>query len=237
MQAVILVGGLGTRLRPFTKVIPKPLLPIGEKSVLQIQISRLKEYGFKDIFLATGYKSEYIKSFFGDGSVLGVNLTISKEEKPLGTCGPLTLLKEKLKSPFIVINGDILTTIDFGKLYKYALDVKSDLVVVTKKIRTPFDFGNVKTKGNFIIDVKEKPIYEIEIIAGIYVLKTGIFKYIPVNEYYGMDQLIKNLLKDNLPVARYLMQEYWLDIGRVGDYKMAQDIYEKHFANNKEVIK
>lgn len=229
MQAVILAGGLGARLRPFTEVIPKPLLPIGEKSVLEIQISRLKKYGFKDIFLATGHKSEYIQSFFGDGSKLGVNLTISKEEKPLGTCGPLTLLKEKLKKPFIVMNGDILSTIDFGKLYRYALDVNSDLVVVTKRIRTPFDFGNVKIKGNFIIDVEEKPVFEIEIIAGIYVLKPGIFKYTRTNEYYGMDQLIKDMLRNNLPIASYLMQEYWLDIGRVGDYKMAQDAYKKYF--------
>lgn len=229
MQAVILAGGLGTRLHPFTEVIPKPLLPIGEKSVLEVQISRLKKYGFKDVFLATGYKSEYIESFFGDGSTLGVKLTVSKEVKPLGTCGPLTLLKEKLKRPFIVMNGDILSTIDFDKLYRYALDVSSDLVVVTKKIRTPFDFGNVKIKGNFIVDVEEKPIFEIEIIAGIYVLKPGIFKYIPTNEYYGMDQLITDMLRNNLPVARYLMQEYWLDIGRVGDYKTAQNIYKKYF--------
>ena len=95
----------------------------------------------------------------------------------------------------------------------------------------------MKTKGDFIIGVNEKPIFEIEIIAGIYVLKPKIFDYIPTNEYYGMDQLIKDMLRDNLPVARYLMQEYWIDIGRVGDYKKAQDIYEEHFANNKEVMK
>src|SRR5512135_2689713 len=106
MKAVILAGGLGSRLKPFTEVIPKPLLPIGEKSVLEIQIGRLKKYGFDEIYLATNYKSEYIGNFFGDGSRYNVKLTISKEDKPLGSAGPLLLLKEQLTEPFIVMNGD-----------------------------------------------------------------------------------------------------------------------------------
>ena len=118
MKAVILAGGLGKRLKPFTEAIPKPLLPIGEKSIIEIQILRLKKYGFTDIYLATNYKSEYIKSFLGSGKQFGVKITVSKEEKPLGTCGPLTLLKDNLQSPFLVINGDILTTINFERLYK-----------------------------------------------------------------------------------------------------------------------
>jgi len=105
MKAVILAGGLGTRLRPFTEIIPKPLLPIGEKSVLEIQIEHLKKNGFDEIFLATNYKSEYIENFFGDGSRYGVKLRVSKEDKPLGTVGPLTLLREQLAEPFLVING------------------------------------------------------------------------------------------------------------------------------------
>ena len=122
MKVVILAGGLGTRLKPFTEVIPKPLLPIGEKSVLEIQIERLKKFGFDEIFLATNYKSQYIEGFFGDGSRYGVKLSISKEDKPLGTAGPLLLLKEQLTEPFIVMNGDILSLIDFSKLYEFATD-------------------------------------------------------------------------------------------------------------------
>lgn len=120
MKAVILAGGLGTRLRPFTEIIPKPLLPIGEKSVLEIQIDRLKESGFYEIFLATNYKSEYIENFLGDGSRYGVKLTISKETKPLGTVGPITLLREHLAEPFLVINGDVLTNFNFHKIYEFA---------------------------------------------------------------------------------------------------------------------
>ena len=108
MKAVILSGGLGTRLRPFTEVIPKPLLPIGEKAVLEIQIEHLKKHGFERIWLATNYKSDYIENFFGDGSKYGVKLHISKEDKPLGTVGPVKLLQDQLSEPFLVMNGDIL---------------------------------------------------------------------------------------------------------------------------------
>ena len=133
MVAVILAGGLGSRLRPFTQIIPKPLLPIGEKSVLEIQIENLKKHGFDEIILATNYKSQYIEKFFGDGSDYGVKLTISKEEKPLGTVGPLTLLKDRLKEPFLMMNGDILTLMDFSKLYEFAINNTSDLVIKIKK--------------------------------------------------------------------------------------------------------
>ena len=113
MKAVILAGGLGSRLEPFTRVIPKPLLPIGEKAVLEIQIERLREHGFDEIYLATNYKSKYIRNFFGDGSQYNVQLTISEEQMPLGTAGPLKLLQDKFDEPFLVMNGDILSLINF----------------------------------------------------------------------------------------------------------------------------
>ena len=228
-QAVILAGGLGLRLKPFTEAIPKPLLPIGEKSIIEIQILRLKKYGFTDIYLATNYKSEYIKSFLGSGKQFGVKITVSKEEKPLGTCGPLTLLKDNLQSPFLVINGDILTTINFERLYKYAKSIESDFTVVTKELIMPYAFGKIYSKGDFITGVEEKPNLRNEIIAGIYIMKTEIFKYIPEDEYFGMDNLIKNMLKHNIPIAKYRMDELWLDIGQLPDYEKAQDIYNEHF--------
>lgn len=229
MQAVILAGGLGSRLKPFTEIIPKPLLPVGEKSVLEIQINRLKMHGFNEIFLATNYKSEYIQNFFGDGVKLGVKLTISKETMPLGTCGPLSLLKDKLTQPFLVMNGDILTTADFTKIYNFALDINSDFTVVTKEIITPFEFGNVYSRGNYIYKVEEKPNIKTEIIAGIYILKSPVLNLIPDNQYFGMDNLIKTMLSKNMAVARYLLTEYWIDIGRMEDYHKAEMAYNKHF--------
>ena len=147
MKAVILAGGLGKRLKPFTEIIPKPLLPIGEKAVLEIQIEHLKDNGFDHIYLATNYKSNYIENFFGNGDKYGVKLTISKEEKPLGTAGPIKLLQHELKNePFLVMNGDILTRLSYRKLYEFADKKNPLLTLATKDIYTPFQFGNIYTQ-------------------------------------------------------------------------------------------
>ena len=229
MKVVILAGGLGSRLKPFTEVIPKPLLPIGEKSVLEIQIERLKKYGFNEIYLATNYKSQYISGFFGDGSRYGVKLEISNETKPLGTAGPLLLLKERLTEPFIVMNGDILSLIDFSKFYEFAIKQESILTLSIKKEITPFAFGNIFFEGDKVTGIEEKPNIIMFILAGIYVMKPEIFKYFPNDEYFGMDHLILKMLKENTLVSKYELKEYWLDIGRLNDYEKAQEVYTEHF--------
>jgi len=222
MKAVILAGGLGTRLKPFTEIIPKPLLPIGEKSILEIQIERLNRFGFDEIFLATNYKSEYIEGFFGDGSRYGVKLTISKENKPLGTAGPLTLLKDKLNEPFLVMNGDILSLINLSDFYNFAIKKNTLLTIAIKKEITPFAFGNIYFKGDFVESIEEKPDIVMYILAGIYIMKPEILNFIPENVLFGMDKLIKNLLVADQKVAKYDLKEYWLDIGRINDYEKAQ---------------
>jgi len=222
MKAVILAGGLGTRLKPFTEVIPKPLLPIGEKAILEIQIERFKKYGFDEIFLATNYKSDYIENFFGNGDKYGVRLEISKEEKPLGTVGPLTLLKEQLVDPFVVMNGDILSLINFREFYDFALEKKSALTIAIKREILPFAFGNVFFENDTVTAVEEKPDFITHILAGIYVMTPEIFKYIPISSYYGMDSLIKEMLKLEKRIIKYELKEYWLDIGRPSDYEKAQ---------------
>lgn len=233
MKAVILAGGLGTRLKPFTEAIPKPLLPIGEKSVLEIQIQHLAKYGFNEIYIATNYKADYVESFIGDGRRMGVRITFSKEEKPLGTCGPLYLIKDKLTEPFILMNGDILSNINFKKFYDYAQFYDSNLTIVTKKIRSPFDFGCIESKDGLITNIEEKPELFIEVVAGIYFMRASIFKYIPENQYFGMDELIKKKLSLKIAIPKYLMQEFWLDIGQLNDYTEAQLAYEKHFKEDK----
>ncbi len=228
MKAVILAGGLGSRLRPFTEVIPKPLLPIGEKSVLEIQIERLKKFGFNEIYFATNYKSEYIEKFFGDGSSYGVKIKYSKESIPLGTAGPVKLLKNELTEPFLVMNGDILTLMDFSKFYRFALDKNALLTIAIKKEITPFAFGNIFFEGDRVTGIQEKPNLEMFILAGIYVMKPEIMKYIPENINYGMDKLILDLILQNIEVIKYELNEYWLDIGRITDYEKAQDFYNKY---------
>ncbi len=230
MKAVILAGGLGTRLRPFTEVIPKPLLPIGEKSIMEVQIGFLARYGFDHIYVATNYMADYIEAFFGDGSRLGVRITYSREGKPLGTAGPLSLLREELVEPFILMNGDILTKLDFAAFYSFGLHQEADLTIATKIITTPFRFGNVIIdEQGYVVDVEEKPEFRLEILAGIYFLRPAVLGLIPDNQYYGMDQLIKRMLAERRPIARYLIQEYWLDIGQVEDYSKAKEAYAEHF--------
>ncbi len=230
MKAVILAGGLGTRLRPFTQIIPKPLLPIGEKSVLEIQIEHLKKHGFDEIFLATNFKSEYIENFFGDGSKFGVNLKISKEEEPLGTAGPVNLLKNVLTEPFLVMNGDILTLMNFREFYDFSLSNSADLIITIKEYIAPFQFGNIEFEGDYVTKIREKPQLKMNILAGIYIFKPAVFNLIPENTYFGMDHLIQRMLNDKFPVAKYHIHDYWLDIGQVDDFEKAQEVYKTHFS-------
>lgn len=234
MKAIILAGGLGTRLKPFTEVIPKPLLPVGEKAILEVQIEHLKKHGFNEIFLATNYKSEYIANFFGDGSKYGVKLYISKEDKPLGTVGPLSLLEDKLSDePFLVMNGDILTKCDLSRLYQFGSEVDADLTVAIKEFVTPFRFGNISFNGDYVTKIEEKLDIKTNILAGIYIMKPGIFNHIPYNESMSMDTLINKMLKKNNKIAKYLIREYWLDIGVIDDYKEVQEVYNNHFKEDK----
>ena len=174
-------------------------------------------------------KSQYIENYFGDGSRYGVKLTISKETKRLGTAGPLLLLKDVLTEPFLVMNGDILTLVDFKKMYDFAMKQESLLTVSVKKEITPFAFGNIDFKGDLVTNIQEKPDIEMFILAGIYIMKPDIFKYFPEDEYFGMDTLMLDMLDKKSPISKHLITEYWLDIGRVADYEKAQEIYEEHF--------
>lgn len=229
MKAVILAGGLGTRLKPFTEVIPKPLLPIGEKAVLEIQIEHLKKFGVEEVILATNYKSNYIKNFFGDGSRYGVKLTISEEKERLGTAGPIKLLQETLTEPFLVMNGDILCNLDFKALYDFGMASDSPLTITVKKIIMPYAFGNIFFDGDKVTGIEEKPDIVTHALAGIYFMKPEIFDYIPADSYYGMDALIKDLLTNGRGITKYDLKNYWLDIGRIDDYEQAQDDFNEKF--------
>lgn len=221
-KAVILAGGLGMRLRPLTNIIPKPLLPIGESTIMEVQILALKKHGVQEVFIAANYMTEYLNSVIGDGEKYGVKITISQETEPLGTCGPLTLLRQQLSEPFFMMNGDILTDMNFSTLGKFALNTGAMLTVVTKEIAIPFRFGRVIVDGDFITGVEEKPNFMHEILAGIYMLTPAVFQYIPSETYYGVDSLIKDMLASGSKVAKYLTKDYWIDIGQLEDYETAK---------------
>lgn len=224
-KAVILAGGLGARLRPLTNMVPKPLLPIGESTILEIQLNALQQHGVREVFIATNYMHESVVERIGDGSRYGLDVTFSREEKRLGTCGPITLLKDRLSEPFFMMNGDILTSINFSRLGAFAADRKSALTVVTKEINIPFRFGKVVAEGDYIVDVEEKPNFKQEILAGIYAMTPDVFRFVPLDTYYGMDNLIKDMMASHAQVAKYLMSEYWIDIGQLDDYEMAKEMF------------
>jgi NDP-sugar pyrophosphorylase family protein len=216
-------------LAPFTQIIPKPLLPIGEKAVLELQILNLARHGVSDIFIATNYMADYVEAFLGDGSKYNVRLHFSREDKPLGTCGPITLLKEYLDDLFLLMNGDILTTFDFTAGAKFARELNVDLTVVTKELITPFHFGRVLGEGPYVEGVQEKPDIVFEILAGIYFMRPSVFEVVPTGVAYGMDTLIKDCLAQKRQIGKFRCNEYWLDIGQLHDYQTAQKVYDKHF--------
>jgi NDP-mannose synthase len=163
-----------------------------------------------------------LERFVGDGSHYGVRLSLSRESKPLGTVGPLTLLRDKLTEPFVVMNGDILSLVDFTDLYQFALRKASWLTLAVRQHITPYAFGDIFFEGDRVTGIEEKPKIIKHILAGIYVLRPEIFQLIPEDTYFGMDLLIKEMLRLKLAVVKYDLREYWLDIGQPGDYQQAQ---------------
>lgn len=222
MKVVIMAGGLGMRLRPLTQIIPKPLLPLGEKTILEVTINRFKSQGFTDFIIATNYKSDLFEAYMGDGSKLGVSIKFSRETEPLGTAGPLKLIKEHIDGPFIVINGDVLTDLDFNKLKAFHISSKAKLTAVTKILETPLQYGVVKSDGTSISEIEEKPNLKFDILAGIYVLSQETLDQIP-DGIYNMPQLIRDLIAKGEIVKKYTLENYWLDIGQMDSYEKAQN--------------
>jgi NDP-sugar pyrophosphorylase family protein len=225
MRAVILAGGKGTRLKPFTTSLPKPLMPIGDAPILEIVLKQLKKYGFHDITLAVSHLSELIRAFFGDGSKWGTRITYSIEDTPLGTMGPLKLIAD-LPENFLVMNGDVLTDFNFGKFYESHLNDRAVLSVATIKREAPIDFGVLTTGEDWhITGFQEKPAYTFDVSMGIYALNRKAVEFIPEGVPFGFDQLVLALLKSGEPIRAYPHQGFWLDIGRPADYDKANTDY------------
>jgi dTDP-glucose pyrophosphorylase len=221
MKAVILAGGLGQRLRPLTGKIPKPLLPIGDSTAIELAIGALASHGVREIFIASGYKAEQVEEHLGDGSRYGVTLHYSVEETPLGTCGPLSLLRDRLTEPFIMMNGDVVTDLDFEAAYRFAAETKAELTVVTKHDTLSYRYGVVRTDGDFVTGIEEKPTLSNEVLTGIYVVSPAVFDLIPEGSSFGIDELIDDLLARGRSVARYTTDAYWRDVGDHESYKIA----------------
>jgi len=223
MKAIILAGGRGTRLYPLTFSIPKSLLPVGKKAVLEIIIEKLKAFGIKDIYLATGYKSELIKSYFSDGSKYGVKIYYYTEDKPLGTAGPIKKIVEKfnIKEDFLVMNGDLLTRVNIKDMRNFHTAHGAILTVGIKNIVQQVPYGVLSIDKNEITAVAEKPKKKYFISLGIYFLSPEAVKYIPKNVYYDITDLINKLIRSKKKIAAYKIRQYWLALDRAFHFEKA----------------
>ncbi|EAJ0348667.1 CBS domain-containing protein [Campylobacter lari] len=219
-EVVLMVGGLGSRLGELTKNTPKPMLKIGKKPILENIVLNFKEQGFKKFIFCVNYKKEVICDYFQEGKSWGVEISYIKEKQKLGTAGALSLVKDMKKS-FIVMNGDILTKLDFDQLIQEHKKSKAVMSVVLREFKHQIPYGVVKISNNDIKDIEEKPIQKFLVSAGIYVLEPEVLKYIKKDVYLDMPNLIKRLLDKKLKINSYILQDYWIDIGRLEEYEKA----------------
>ena len=222
MKAVILAGGKGRRLKPYTTSFPKPLMPIGDKPILEILVRQLAASGQKDIILAVGHLAELIMSFLGDGSQYDVKITYSREDNPLGTIGPLSLIKDKLKETFLVINGDTLTDLNYSKLLQNHKYSKCIATIAISKREMEIDFGvPTLTEESMIEKYEEKPKINYNVGTGICVFEPEIFNYIKQGERTDLPDLLNRIFSVGIKVNGYVHEGYWFDIGRPADYEAA----------------
>lgn len=224
---VIMAGGLGTRLRPLTDTLPKPMLKVGSKPILQIILERFRQQGFRNIFLCVNYKSHIIEEYFGDGSKYGLNITYIKEEKRMGTAGALSLIPN-LYEDFIVMNGDILTDIDFAKMLAFHHSNYSHATMGVREYTTQIPYGVVNTLDNKITSIEEKPSLSFKVSAGIYILSPNSLSLIPRDKFFDMPALFEaSLEKKDYNTLSYLIEDYWIDIGRKEEYDRANSEIEE----------
>ena len=227
MRAVILAGGKGTRLAPYTNVFPKPLVPVGDMPILQVVICQLERCGFDHITLTVGYLAALLQAFFRDGSEHGVRIDYVVENKPLGTAGPLAFVPG-LDESFLVMNGDLLTTLDYMELVRYHKDLDAAATVAMHRREVKIDLGVIHLNGkNRIQAYIEKPSYTYNVSMGVYVFEPRVLEYIPAGLYFDFPSLVQRLLENDETIVGYPYEGYWLDIGRRDDYEQAIQDFER----------
>ncbi|GAB6285715.1 MAG: nucleotidyltransferase family protein [Methanoregula sp.] len=228
MQAIILAGGKGRRLMPYTTVLPKPLMPIGDYPIIEVILRQLKRCGYTRISICTGYLHELIHAYLDSNKTLGLDITYTHEETPLGTIGPLRLI-DNLDDTFLVMNGDILTDLDFRKLIEFHKKCGAVATVATYQRDVNIDFGVLEhDKEQKITAFREKPTFHFDVSMGIYVFSKKILVYVPTDAPFGFDQLMYALTERNEAVFSYPHTGYWLDIGRPDDYARSIEEFERY---------
>lgn len=234
-KVVLMLGGLGTRLRPLTNDIPKPMLKIGNKPIVETIIDRFKQYGYKDFIFSVNYKKEVIQDYFQTGEVFGVTIDYIEETKRMGTAGALSLLENRPTEPFFVMNGDLLTQVNFEQLMQFHQEQNAVATMCVREYEYQIPYGVIETDGTELMAIKEKPLHRSFVNAGIYVLSPEVFDYIPTDTFYDMPTLFETLIAHDKKTSVFPIHEYWLDIGQVDQYERATDEYKKVFM--KEVVK
>lgn len=226
MKAVVLAGGRGTRLSPHTKILPKPLMPIGDMSILEVIIRQMKRREISEIILTVGHLAQLLYAFFEDGSRFGIPIRYSYEEEPLGTAGPLAQV-QGLERTFVVSNGDVLTTLDIRSLIDFHKRQGAAATIAMHQRKVNIDLGVIKLNGQHeIIDYMEKPSFDYEVSMGIYVFEPTVLQYIPRGHHLDFPDLVLRLLSEGQRVIGFPFEGYWKDLGREDDYDEAASDFE-----------
>jgi NDP-sugar pyrophosphorylase family protein len=227
MKAVILAGGKGTRLSPYTKVLPKPLMPIGDMPILEVILRQIKLAGIEDVVLTVGHLSELLRTFFQDGSRLGLNISYNYEDSPLGTAGPIAFVPD-LEDTFLVMNGDVLSTLPLKELIQFHKTNNAIATIATHHRTVKVDLGVIQWDGDSrVAGYIEKPTYDYSVSMGIYVFEPKVLTYIPKGEYYDFPDLVKKLIGVGEKVIGYRFDGYWQDLGRPDDYESAAQDFDQ----------
>ncbi len=227
--AVLMAGGLGERLWPLTKECPKPMLSVGGRPILETLLLTCIEYGVRRFYFSLNYRADQIREYFGDGSRWGVQIQFIQETQRLGTAGSLSLLPEVPSQPFLVINADLLTKVNFGSLLEYHVNHCATATMTVREYDLQVPYGVLKLDGHRILKIIEKPVHRFFVNAGIYVLDPDALKFIPKEQYFDMPSLFDNLIEGGRSTAAFPIREYWLDVGQMTDYERANGDYIEEF--------
>jgi dTDP-glucose pyrophosphorylase len=226
---VLMAGGLGARLKPLTDETPKPLLQIGDKPILETVLGGFIKAGFGKFFIAVNYKAEMIRDYFGDGSAWGIEIEYLQEKDRLGTAGALSLMPTRPTRPFFVMNGDLLTTVNFEQMLKYHSEHQAFSTVCVREHSVTVPFGVVEFDDHRLTAIREKPTHKYFINAGVYLLDPGVLDFIALNETVDMPTLIERTMAKGKPSVVFPLREYWIDVGRLDDLQRASDEFQRFF--------
>lgn len=226
---VLMAGGLGSRLKPITDDLPKPLIKVGDKPILETVLGGFVKAGFGKFFISVNYKAEMIRDYFGDGSAWGVEIDYLEENERLGTAGALSLLPERPRRPFFVMNGDLLTTVNFDQMLKYHLAHQAFSTVCVREHSITVPFGVIDFEDHRLLGIREKPTQKFFVNAGVYLLDPGVLDHVSANEAIDMPTLIERTIAAGKPSVVFPLREYWIDVGRLDDLQRASDEFQRFF--------